>query len=370
MNTAAVIAPAPDTYTRATTLQFSGTATPDQNVTVLLGTATVGTGIADGQGAWTATVPLENADGEYTYRVDFGDTAQNVRVFVDRTQPAPAVAAPATEPEAATLTFGAAAEPTASFTCRLEGPGRGADFAPCTSPVRYDGLAAGAYRFTVRATDAAGNTADSAPQDLTIAGAPPVVVAEPSATPIPTPTPRPTETPTPQPDVGKSVVIRPTAGKVLIKLFGSTQFVEVKSLEEIPLGATIDTKNGRIQLRFETEDGKVQIATFYGGIFQVSQVGKVLDLKLTEALAACPKKGKAAAAQTKKAKKRKLWGDGKGAFRTTGKYSAATVRGTKWLVEDSCAGTLTRVASGVVAVRAGKKTVLVRAGKKYLAKPR
>ena len=72
-------------------------------------------------------------------------------------------------------------------------------------------------------------------------------------------------------------------------------------------------------------------------------MGKILDLKLTEALAACPKKGKAAAAQTKKAKKRKLWGDGKGAFRTTGKYSAATVRGTKWLVEDSCAGTLTRV---------------------------
>ena len=119
------------------------------------------------------------------------------------------------------------------------------------------------------------------------------------------------------------------------------------SIGEIPLGATIDTRNGRIQLRFETEDGKVQTATFYGGIFQIRQVGKILDLKLTEPLAACPKKGKAAAAQTKKAKKRKLWGDGKGAFRTTGKYSAATVRGTKWLVEDSCAGTLTRVTSGV-----------------------
>ena len=51
--------------------------------------------------------------------------------------------------------------------------------------------------------------------------------------------------------------------------------------------------------------------------------------------------------------------------------NAATVRGTKWLVEDSCAGTLTRVTSGVVAVRAGKgKPVLVRAGKRYLAEPR
>ena len=188
--------------------------------------------------------------------------------------------------------------------------------------------------------------------------------------PTPTPTPRPTETPAPQPDVGESVVIRPTAGRVFIQLPGSSQFVELRSIGEIPLGATIDTRNGRVQLRFETEDGKVQTATFYGGIFQIRQVGKTLDLKLTEPLAACPKKGKAAAAQTKKVKKRKLWGEGKGSFRTTGKYSAATVRGTKWLVEDSCAGTLTRVTIGVVAVRAGKKTVLVRAGKRYLAKPR
>ena len=94
--------------------------------------------------------------------------------------------------------------------------------------------------------------------------------------------------------------------------------------------------------------------------------------ELTEPLAACPKKkgGKASAAQTKKAKKRKLWGNGKGSFRTSGKYSAATVRGTQWLVEDSCAGTLTRVTVGVVAVKHRKKTILVRAGKRYLAKAR
>jgi hypothetical protein len=48
------------------------------------------------------------------------------------------------------------------------------------------------------------------------------------------------------------------------------------------------------------------------------------------------------------------------------------VRGTKWLVQDSCAGTLTRVAKGVVAVRDNvrRKTIILRAGKKYLARPR
>ena len=54
-----------------------------------------------------------------------------------------------------------------------------------------------------------------------------------------------------------------------------------------------------------------------------------------------------------------LWGNGKGKFRTNGKYSSATVRGTIWLVEDRCEGTLTRVRRGTVAVRdfKRKKTV-------------
>jgi hypothetical protein len=174
--------------------------------------------------------------------------------------------------------------------------------------------------------------------------------------------------------VGETVVTRPTQGKVFIRLPGSSQFTELKAIDDLPLGTTIDARKGRVQVRFESEPGKVQVAVFYGGMFQVRQMGRVLDLKLNEPLAACPKKkkgGKASAAQTKKkAKKRKLWGDGKGSFRTSGKYSAATVRGTRWLVEDSCAGTLTRVAVGVVAVRHGRKTVLLRAGKRYLAKAR
>ena len=75
----------------------------------------------------------------------------------------------------------------------------------------------------------------------------------------------------------------------------------------------------------------------------------------------------------RRAKKiRHLWGSGHGSFRTKGTYSAATVRGTKWLVQDSCAGTLTRVAQGVVSVRdtVRRKTITLRAGKHYLARPR
>ena len=46
--------------------------------------------------------------------------------------------------------------------------------------------------------------------------------------------------------------------------------------------------------------------------------------------------------------------------------------GTRWLVEDRCTSTLTRVAKGRVSVRdfVKKKTVTVRAGKQYVAKAR
>ena len=69
---------------------------------------------------------------------------------------------------------------------------------------------------------------------------------------------------------------------------------------------------------------------------------------------------------------RHLWGRGSGSFRTGGKRSAATVRGTWWLAEDRCDGTVTRVKTGRVDVRDFrlKKTIRLRAGKRslYLAK--
>ncbi|WP_147447735.1 Ig-like domain-containing protein [Solirubrobacter pauli] len=316
------------------------------------------------------------ANGSYAFQVRAVDRAGNVDQFesyefqVDSGLIAqPTVGEPAVEPSAATITF-ASSQAERTFRCRLEGPGRDGAFQDCASPQRYDGLAAGAYTFTVRSSDRAGNFADSAPRTFSVAGPPVQTQPVATASPVATPAPTPTATPTPTPTVNEDVTIRPT-GKVLVKVPGTNQFIPVNRLEDVPLGSEIDTTNGRVVLRFESEKGKVQTATFYGGVFRITQVGKILDLKLTEPLAACPKRGKAATAQSKKkAKKRKLWGDGKGSFRTSGKYSAATVRGTKWLVEDSCAGTLTRVATGVVQVKHGKKTLLLRAGKRYLAKPR
>jgi len=68
---------------------------------------------------------------------------------------------------------------------------------------------------------------------------------------------------------------------------------------------------------------------------------------------------------------RRLWGrDNGGRFRTHGRDSVATVRGTRWLTLDRCDGTLSRVTEGAVAVRHRGRTVLVKAGRSYLARHR
>ena len=187
----------------------------------------------------------------------------------------------------------------------------------------------------------------------------------------PTPTPSPAATPSPQPEFHDSVVARPVSGKILVKRPGATEFAALDASRGIPLGSIVDAKNGKIQLTVEPGQGKpVQKALFYGGIFLVTQPGTTLDVKLVEELAPCAKKAKSAAA---KPKTRKLWGDGKGKFRTSGQYSAATVRGTTWFVQDSCDGHA-HPREGRRRQRARQRAqegrCSLRAGKSYIAKPR
>ena len=155
-----------------------------------------------------------------------------------------------------------------------------------------------------------------------------------------------------------------------IKRPGRKHFVTLTAEAHIPVGSSIDTRRGRITITAAQGKGKATSADFYDGLFKLTQTkGKkpLTTLTLTERLSCS---AKAASAAAKKKKKRRLWGDGNGRFRTKGKRSAATVVGTKWLVEDRCTSTLTRVARGKVKVRdfVKHKTVTVRAGKSYTAR--
>jgi hypothetical protein len=171
------------------------------------------------------------------------------------------------------------------------------------------------------------------------------------------------------PVAGESAGIMPAGGEVRVKLPGSDTFIDLADAASIPMGATLDATEGAVALTTTAPGGGTQTATFKEGAFSVTQSGDMAVLRLEGGdFSACG--GGARAAAYKGKPKRRIWGSGKGRFRTRGRYSAATVRGTVWLTEDRCDGTLTVVRRGVVAVwdRSKGKRVLVRAGERYLAK--
>jgi hypothetical protein len=126
--------------------------------------------------------------------------------------------------------------------------------------------------------------------------------------------------------------------------------------------------------------GATQAAVFSDGSFTVRQSKPkrgpaITDLVLSGgSFAGCApvarRSGAPAASAAARKPVRRLWGSGHGRFRTKGRHSAATVRGTVWLTEDRCDGTLTRVKRGVVAVEdfGARRTVVVRAGHTHLAR--
>ena len=159
---------------------------------------------------------------------------------------------------------------------------------------------------------------------------------------------------------------------------GATRYVVLAAGASIPTGAALDTRAGEIELTTALPDGTTQTARFHGGVFRVRQSapgGGMTDLDLRGPGPTCPRSqatARAAAAARRKPP-RKLWASDKGGrFRTHGRNSVATVRGTRWVTTDSCAGTRTTVTEGAVSVRdlRRKRTVLVRAGHSYLARKR
>ena len=205
-----------------------------------------------------------------------------------------------------------------------------------------------------------------------------VVAAAASAPPPAAAPPAPPGQPTQAlaPDLGESLLAVPVRGTVRVRLPGEDEFQPLENLEEIPVGSTIDTRRGRVELTAvrDRRRTRLQDGVFYGGLFKVRQRRR--DRYVTELLLqgrlSCPRASpsQGVEARASRSRRRRLWGNGRGRFRSRGRYSSATVRGTKWLVEDRCSSTLTRVERGRVAVRdfARGRTVVVRRGERYVAR--
>ena len=172
--------------------------------------------------------------------------------------------------------------------------------------------------------------------------------------------------PPPPPVQGQSVDVLPFLGVVLV----NGRPLQVG--QQIPLGSIVDATNGTVILT-TIVNGVVQSAEFSGGVFQILQLpnGTIqLVLKGGDFSVCKAKKTVRLAANAHTI--RRLWGNGEGHFQTKGRYAAATVRGTIWLVADRCDGTFVKVRRGIVTVQnfTTKKTVLIPAPKSYLAKPK
>ena len=142
--------------------------------------------------------------------------------------------------------------------------------------------------------------------------------------------------------------------------------------QQIPLGSIVDATNGTVVLT-SIVNGVIQTAQFAGGVFQMFQLPNgTIQLVLRGGDFSICKATKTTRLAANAHTIRRLWGNGKGHFQTKGRYAAATVRGTIWLVADRCDGTYVRVRRGIVSVEnfVTKKTVIVTAPKSYLAKPK
>jgi virginiamycin B lyase len=228
-------------------------------------------------------------------------------------------------------------------------------------------LPATTYHFRLVATNDSGTSYGSDKVFETAA-----VVAEPS-------TNAPAPEPEPEPEFGKTVVAEPE-GTVRVKAPGGG-WETMAPGTEMPVGATFDTRRGAVNVTSKGCRGRNQTGKFGGGLFTLRQprgaCGRVDIYLRGGSFAGCRHvgtPGKATRASASRSSRvRRLWGRDKGGrFRTHGRHSQATVRGTRWLTLDRCDGTLTRVTNGSVAVRdyARHRTVVVRAGHSYLAKSR
>jgi hypothetical protein len=157
-------------------------------------------------------------------------------------------------------------------------------------------------------------------------------------------------------------------------------FIPLEQAREIPVGSFLNTRRGTVRLTSARDTaGRTQTGTFGRGLFQVLQSRNrrakgLTELRLKGSIfnrcRTATRGRSASAAQLSRRTIRRLRSNANGRFRTRGRHSAATVRGTVWITADRCDGTLTTVKRGKVAVRdfRRKRTITVRRGKSYLAR--
>jgi DNA-binding beta-propeller fold protein YncE len=184
----------------------------------------------------------------------------------------------------------------------------------------------------------------------------------------------------PPPVLARTGNVAPISGKVLVRVPGSSKFVALASLQQIPFGTVIEATHGHVGVTTAQPNATTQTGEFFEGEFILRQGrnGLVIAELTGGNFSVCPTARERAhkasvpsahAAASGKHVVRKLWANAHGSFETKGNYAAGAVQGTEWLTEDLCGGTLIRVTRDKVLVTnlVTHHHVEVKVGHKYLA---
>ena len=268
--------------------------------------------------------------------------------------------------------YSAPGESGANYTRQTPAQSVGSDFSDhAVGPVSVSGLLPNAlYHVRIVATNSAGTVFG---QDVTFTTA---------TSPAPS-----------APTIGQTFNIQPISGLVFVYIHG--QLVPLTDVEQIGPGITIDSRHGTFELTTAGGAGgtahdaaakgkraKTQTGQFGGAVVRIRQTthganrGLTTVMMVESAFKGAPGQaicggqsadGHGAALSSKTIQL--LHAKAHGKFSTSGRYSAATVRGTSWTMTARCDGTLTHVISDSVVVTdlVRHKTIILHAGQSYLA---
>ena len=264
------------------------------------------------------------------------------------------------------IDFGDGQPPAAGRLAARAGAAGARGRASATTAVQHVYAQPGTYDAVVTVTDGVGNTT-SLTRAVAVAQAPGDGPAGP-----------PPVAGLPDPKVGVSLNLATVKPVVRVREPGSKTFVALVNPRQVRMGSIVDARKGRVRITIADGTGKLHTADFYEGMFKVLQRPRARSVAALQlfggSFRGCPKAPRPVifSVRSKKRSVRHLWGSGSGRFRTVGRFSSATLRGTTWLTDDRCNGTVTRVKQGKVVVRdfAKRRTVVLRAPRRYLAQPR
>jgi hypothetical protein len=161
-----------------------------------------------------------------------------------------------------------------------------------------------------------------------------------------------------KPELGRTAVVQRVKGTVLVRERGERRYQRLAGVRVIPLRSTVDATRGQVRVTTAaSRSGRTQSGVFSQGAFTITQTrgrAPVTELRLAGRLR-CPARGRPLAGPAQR-RVRRLRGNARGRFRTRGRHSSATIRGTVWTTADRCDGTQTTSEQGEVVISDGEQS--------------